>query len=85
MEKDKKENRVVSLNENLYDQAFLEELEVRLETDPLLPGGLINLVDSNVDYLESSCEVRCECFGQHISNCDDRCGIDCGCFGSHRG
>ena len=33
---------------------FLEELEVRLETDPLLPGGLIDLIDDVMD----SCECR---------------------------
>ena len=29
------QNVLVSLNENLFDEMFLQELETRLETDPL--------------------------------------------------
>ncbi len=35
--------RIVSMNDEIYDLMFLEMLECRLETDPLLPGILYDL------------------------------------------
>lgn len=51
----KKEKRVNSLNEVLPD-FYVEDLEKRLETDPLLAGGLVD-VDSSSDacIIESTC------------------------------
>jgi len=46
---------LVSLNENLFDEMFLQELENRLETDPLLPNGLVDLMD------DSSVNPLCTC------------------------
>lgn len=34
---------LVSANESLYDDLFIQKLETRLETDPLGVGGLVNL------------------------------------------
>ncbi|MCX4332149.1 MAG: hypothetical protein OSJ25_01710 [Paramuribaculum sp.] len=85
MEKPKKEERIISLNDDLYDSMFLEELEVRLETDPLLPGGLIDLIDDVMDSCECrgtyicGCNSECECDGTYICGCDARCG----CNGVH--
>ena len=42
--KEKENERILSLSKNFVNETFLEELEVRLETDPLLPGGLVSLV-----------------------------------------
>jgi hypothetical protein len=45
-----------SLNGQLYDDFFIQELETRLETDPLMVGGLVEF--SEVD----SAECFCTCF-----------------------
>jgi hypothetical protein len=57
-----------SLNEQLYDDFFIQELETRLETDTLMVGGLTDtlrfggLVDSTeVDSWD--CFRICNCFG----------------------
>lgn len=77
MKEPKKENRIVSMNDDLYDSLFLEELEVRLETDPLVPGGLLNLVE---DVASTDCGINCGCYGVH-TECSPNCGINCGCYG----
>lgn len=38
-------NRIESITTDLYDDCFIQELENRLETDPLFPGGLVELID----------------------------------------
>jgi hypothetical protein len=38
---------IISLNTDLYDDFFVQELEVRLETDPLMLGGLMELFSDN--------------------------------------
>jgi hypothetical protein len=58
---------IKSLNENLYDEFFVKELEIRLETDPLGVGGLVDLFDSQselsgcflVNICPNNCEVKC--------------------------
>jgi len=77
MKDSKKENRIISMNDDLYDSMFLEELEVRLETDPLVPGGLLNLVDG---VASADCGVDCDCNGVHIE-CSPYCDVRCGCNG----
>lgn len=42
----KKSNRIEQISNDFYDDHFIQELETRLETDPLFPGGLIELDDS---------------------------------------
>lgn len=46
--KDIKNQNVVdginSANDELYDELFVNELETRLETDPLLTNGLLDLI-----------------------------------------
>lgn len=37
--------KIDTVNDDLYDNAFILLLESRLETDPLLANGLINLID----------------------------------------
>ena len=44
------------LNESLLEQFSMEELEQRLETDPLAAGQLLTLsVDSDVDMQAEGC------------------------------
>ena len=39
---EKQELEISSMNEQLFDEFHLKELEQRLETDPFLVGGLMN-------------------------------------------
>ncbi len=72
------ENRIVPMNDEIYDSMFLEELEERLETDPLLPGGLVSLIGGDVDMLNN-----CECNDGQLVECDCHQGmkITCPCRG----
>lgn len=60
------EKKIESLNKELL-QFFLEELEQRLETDPLSVGGLFDLQaadgDENGCWLESTCNDHRFCIG----------------------
>jgi hypothetical protein len=58
-----------SLNENLYDEFFVKELESRLETDPLGMGGLVDLFDSQ-EALDT-CIWYCDTDG----NCHEDCVV----------
>lgn len=53
---EKKNVRIESVNDKLYDDLFIKELEERLETDPLASNGLFNLfrLTSNVDFASDS-------------------------------
>lgn len=39
------QEEMVSLNEAIDQEFFVEQLEARLETDPLMAGGLFDLVE----------------------------------------
>lgn len=52
--KEKQSEDLVSLNDSLYNEFSLEELEKRLETDPLLFG---NLVDP-LCFIDFSCTCK---------------------------
>ena len=41
--KNDEKDELVSLNDKLYDEFYVQELEERLETDPLIVGGLLDL------------------------------------------
>jgi hypothetical protein len=58
-----------SLNEKLYDDFFVQELDSRLETDPLMMGGLVDLFDSQDSSQLDFCLVYCE----EKSGCGTRC------------
>jgi len=66
----KQNDELVSLNENLYDEFYLEELESRLETDPFTVGGLIDFFSSSEDAspLSTTCEFACA----HKFKCTDK-------------
>lgn len=70
------ENRIVPMNDEIYDSMFLEELEERLETDPLLPGGLVNLIGGDVEIMND-----CPCEGGIYEECPCRNGywLSCPC------
>jgi hypothetical protein len=58
-----KKSELISLNEGLYTDFFVQELEQRLETDPFFVGGFIDSLPAE-DVLESSdwcvyCELNC--------------------------
>ena len=55
---------IESMNKDLYDEMYVNELESRLETDPLLATGLLDLVSSanaapeDIDLLCIACKVE---------------------------
>lgn len=66
--------RIVSMNDEIYDLMFLEMLECRLETDPLLPGILYDLpsdmTPSCVGYdPNDSCRIFSECINVPVCPC----------------
>lgn len=55
----KKSDVMTSLNENSDMDLSIQQLEDRLETDPLAVSGLLNLdadVSTNVDCFDFTCE-----------------------------
>ena len=47
--KNDEKDELVSLNDKLYDEFYVHELEERLETDPLIVGGLLDLFTDSTD------------------------------------
>lgn len=78
MKEKKIESRIVPMNDEIYDGLFLEELEARLETDPLLPGGLLTLMDGGVTPQDD-----CPCYAGIKDECLCHGGtlIECPCRG----
>jgi hypothetical protein len=66
----KKNEEIISMNTDLYDEFFVQELESRLETDPLMLGGLMELFGTcNNHYL---CNGHCQGY--------EGCGSQCNSF-----
>ena len=71
---EKKSTELVSLNSNLFDEMYLQKLEMRLETDPLVPNGLMDLMGNNL-LGECTCDDHsvfdsCTCDGgSHYVEC----------------
>jgi hypothetical protein len=60
-----------SLNDKLYDEFFVQELEARLETDPFMTGGLLDLFDS-----QDSAQA-CFCLGKCLEHsCAEQCTVN---------
>lgn len=60
--KKEEEKEVKSLNKTILDDFSIEELEKRLETDPLLVGQLLNLASSSDDMARAEgCCFMCHC------------------------
>lgn len=62
-----KENLISSMNESLYDDFFINELETRLETDPLSVGSLFSLGEGLDTQVYSSCTGVVECGSNYYS------------------
>ena len=63
MKKNAKMSEIQSLNENLNTELYLNELEQRLETDPMLLG---NPVDASLELTSDS-----ECFSLICFTCGE--------------
>lgn len=67
MKKSEERDKLVSLNSE-FDEFSLEKLEERLETDPLMVGGFVNL-EMTEDYMSETCppfyceEFVCQIYG----------------------
>lgn len=56
----KKNEELVSLNDELFNDFFVNELEKRLETDPLVGGGLAELFGPTFEGQDAACfSVSC--------------------------
>jgi hypothetical protein len=53
-----KNEKIISLNTDLYDEFFVQELEYRLETDPLTLVGLMDLFPYDCNG-HSFCQSHC--------------------------
>lgn len=45
---------LMSINNELYNEMYVQELETRLETDPLLTNGLLDFVSNTGDVSSQS-------------------------------
>ena len=70
MEKKNINTELVSLNDELYDDFYVQELEERLETDPLIAGGLIEMTDDATTTC-TLCVVDIDCL-----QCEGLCITD---------
>lgn len=66
-------SEIISLNENLFNEFTVDELEVRLETDPLLLSNLFSLGADDVASTYGDCGCK------KIGNCPH---LECGCNGN---
>ncbi len=67
----KEEEEMIPLNQNLFNEFSIQELEERLETDPLLLSNLFNLGLST----DSEAAVAGDCGCNKIQNCPElKCG-----------
>lgn len=73
----KENNKIQPLNSTL-PEFFLDDVERRLETDPLTLGGLVDLVNAEDVIQEASCSPfrTCTCDGfegmcQGLTTCGD--------------
>ena len=45
---DKEDVKLLPVNNELYDELFIQQLEQRLETDPLAANGLLSFFDNGM-------------------------------------
>lgn len=60
-----------SMNDRIYDEFYIQQLESRLETDPLMAGGLLDFMSVNAQTspgAEVYCWIDLEC-GDGFSMC----------------
>lgn len=78
-----KEFTIVSINDNLFNEFSIEELEERLETDPFLLSSLFNLghpSNAESEVMGCSCKNLNSC-PQLACVCDGPGTNDSGCSG----
>lgn len=69
MEKETKKNsRITNVSNALYDSMLVTEIEKRLESDPLVPGGLIELETNNDGIVPLCLWNEYSCSGELIVN-----------------
>lgn len=75
-EKKEEKDEILSLNKSLYDDFYVQELEERLETDPLGVGGLLDFFafsENGVEANSSACgELSCGCYQAGFIGCRDK-------------
>lgn len=59
------QEEMVSLNEPINQEFFVEQLEARLETDPLMAGGLFDLFSQEQLKADNSQELDWWCIGKY--------------------
>lgn len=62
-----KENEMISMNEELYDDFFVNKVEERLETDPLAISGLFSLNNASEEQQVPYCWGEDSCGSDHHS------------------
>jgi hypothetical protein len=67
-----KNEEIISLNIGLYDEFFVQELEYRLETDPLILGGFMDLFSSEGCFVCSG-YTNCTSHCTGCSDCPNQC------------
>lgn len=68
-----KNNRITSVSNTLYDSMLIKNLENRLESDPLFPGGLLELESPESDMLTENDT----CTTPGALHCDYTCDYSC--------
>lgn len=62
---------LTSMNDRIYDEFYIQQLESRLETDPLMAGGLLDFMSVHAQAssdVEVYCWIDMEC-GSGFSMC----------------
>jgi hypothetical protein len=80
---------VISLTNKLFDEYLIQELETRLETDPLLFFGFMAEMMCSCNNITCS-TVVCGCNGVWTGSCAcdeiEECNtLRCGCNGEYKG
>ncbi len=66
----KKVNEINSLNDNLFDEFYIQELESRFETDPLTIFGISDFTVGSDDDIATP-------LGCFVNSGEVSCGADC--------
>lgn len=61
MKNKKVDQGLIPMNENLCDSLYVKELESRLETDPLVAGGLLQFMNEGGDFGLLDCKKEFSC------------------------
>ena len=70
---------ILSLNETLYDEFIIEELEERYETDPLFLSNIFNLANTENGVLSVTCSYKKTDCNDLVCACDSGYNSGCAC------